>query len=51
MADPERRSVYESDAHVRPASEFVPAGLAHLVTGNRGRLPDARQTPITVVGA
>jgi hypothetical protein len=47
---PERRAVYESDAQMRPDLEFVPAGLDRLVAGNRGRLLDARRTPITVVG-
>jgi hypothetical protein len=33
-----------------PGSEFVPGGLRHLVAGNRGRLLDARRTPVHVTG-
>ena len=45
MAD----TVYESDPQAAPDSEFVAGELALLCVGNRGRLLDARRTPITVV--
>jgi hypothetical protein len=40
--------IYESDPEAAPDSEFVPGELALLVVGNRGRLLDARRTPVTV---
>jgi hypothetical protein len=43
-------SVYQSDPGAAPDSEFVPGGLRHLVAGNRGRLLDARRTPVHVTG-
>jgi hypothetical protein len=42
--------VYASDPRPRPDSDFVPGSLRQLVPGNRGRLLDARRTPVTVVG-
>jgi hypothetical protein len=42
--------VYASDPDIAPDSEFEPGQLRHLVPGNRGRLLDARRTPITVTG-
>jgi hypothetical protein len=42
--------VYESDPRAAPDSDFVAGALAHLVAGNRGRLLDARRTPVAVVG-
>ena len=41
--------VYASDPDQAPDSEFVAGELRHLVVGNRGRLLDARRTPVTVV--
>lgn len=41
-------SVYQSDPGAAPDSGFVPGGLRHLVAGNRGRLLDARRTPVRV---
>ena len=43
-------SVYQSDPGAAPDSEFVRGGLRHLVAGNRGRLLDARRTPVHVTG-
>lgn len=40
--------VYESDPHAAPDSDFVRGELALLVPGNRGRLLDARRTPILI---
>ena len=40
--------VYESDPHTAPDGEFQPAELRLLVAGNRGRLLDARRTPIEI---
>src|SRR5579859_1523639 len=40
--------VYASDPQAAPDSEFVPGELALLVPGNRGRLLDARRTPIVL---
>lgn len=42
--------IYASDPNPAPDSEFAPGELRHLVVGNRGRLLDARRTPITVTG-
>jgi hypothetical protein len=41
--------VYASEEHPAPDSAFAAGELRHLVVGNRGRLLDARRTPITVV--
>ncbi len=41
--------IYESDPNAAPDSGFVPGELHHLVVGNRGRLLDARRTPVEVV--
>ena len=41
--------VYQSDPEAAPDSEFQPAELRLLVAGNRGRLLDARRTPIEIV--
>lgn len=43
-------SVYANDDHAAPDSAFAAGELCFLVAGNRGRLLDARRTPITVVG-
>jgi hypothetical protein len=40
--------IYRSDPDAAHDSEFAPGELRHLVVGNRGRLLDARRTPITV---
>jgi hypothetical protein len=40
--------IYAVDPDVRPDADFVAGDLPHLVSGNRGRLLDARRTPITV---
>ena len=40
--------IYESDPQPAPEADFVPGELAHLVVGNRGRLLDARRTPVEV---
>lgn len=44
----ERVPVYASDPHAALDDEFEPGALSHLVAGNRGRLLDARRTPIVV---
>jgi hypothetical protein len=41
--------VYAADPRPRPDSDFVAGALRQLVAGNRGRLLDARRTPVTVV--
>jgi hypothetical protein len=41
-------AIYQSDPDAAPDTEFVPGDFEHLVIGNRGRLLDARRTPITV---
>ncbi|HET6866787.1 MAG TPA: hypothetical protein VFH80_12790 [Solirubrobacteraceae bacterium] len=38
--------IYASDPDARPDAEFLPGELRYLVIGNRGRLLDARRTPI-----
>jgi hypothetical protein len=43
-------AVYESDPDPEPDANFVAGELRHLVLGNRGRLLDARRTPITITG-
>jgi hypothetical protein len=40
--------IYASDPNAAPDSEFWPGELRYLVAGNRGRLLDARRTPITI---
>jgi hypothetical protein len=40
--------IYVFDPAAPPDTEFLPGELCHLVAGNRGRLLDARRTPITV---
>jgi hypothetical protein len=42
-------TVYESNPEPEDDSRFVPGELAYLVAGNRGRLLDARRTPISVL--
>jgi hypothetical protein len=42
--------VYESDPRAAADSDFAAGELAHLVAGNRGRLLDARRTPVAVTG-
>jgi hypothetical protein len=41
--------VYQSDPQPAPDSDFQPGDLRLLVAGNRGRLLDARRTPIEIV--
>jgi hypothetical protein len=41
--------VYATKQHPEPDSAFAPGELGHLAVGNRGRLLDARRTPVTVV--
>src|SRR5690348_6981465 len=41
-------AVYASDPDAAPDAGFVYGELRHLVVGNRGRLLDARRTPITI---
>jgi hypothetical protein len=41
--------IYASDPDAAPDSDFIASELRHLVAGNRGRLLDARRTPITIV--
>lgn len=40
--------IYASDPNSAPDSEFRSGELRYLVVGNRGRLLDARRTPITI---
>jgi hypothetical protein len=42
-------AVYESNPEMDDDSGYVTGTLDHLVAGNRGRLLDARRTPVTVV--
>jgi hypothetical protein len=46
---PDRVTIYTSDPERAPDADFVPGELALVVAGNRGRLLDARRTPVTVV--
>jgi len=41
--------VYISEENPAPDSAFAPGELRHLAIGNRGRLLDARRTPITII--
>jgi len=41
-------AIYASDPNPAPDSDFAPGELGHLVAGNRGRLLDARRTPVTI---
>jgi hypothetical protein len=40
--------IYQPDPEPAPDTGFVAADLSHLRAGNRGRLLDARRTPLTV---
>jgi hypothetical protein len=40
--------IYESNSDPEPDANFAAGELGHLVKGNRGRLLDARRTPITI---
>jgi hypothetical protein len=42
--------IYAFDPAAPPDTEFLPGELCYLVVGNRGRLLDARRTPIVVTG-
>jgi hypothetical protein len=42
-------TIYASDPERAPDADFVSGELALVVAGNRGRLLDARRTPVTVV--
>ena len=41
-------AVYQSNPEQEDDARFVPGGLAHLVMGTRGRMLDARRTPVFV---
>lgn len=41
-------SAYSSDPSSLPDTAFAPADLEHLAVGNRGRLLDARRTPLRI---
>jgi hypothetical protein len=41
-------SIYEYDEEIRSDSEFLPGSPKFIVPGNRGRLLDARRTPIKI---
>jgi hypothetical protein len=41
-------AIYQSDPDAASDEGFVPGALAYAVAGNRGRLLDARRTPLTV---
>jgi hypothetical protein len=40
--------IYAHDSNAAPDADFVVGELGHLVVGNRGRLLDARRTPIVI---
>jgi hypothetical protein len=40
--------IYQHDSASEPDQEFEPGQMDHLVTGNDGRLLDARRTPVCV---
>lgn len=42
------QQIYESDPEAAPDAEFVSGELRYAVIGNRGRLLDARRTPLSV---
>jgi hypothetical protein len=41
--------IYQCDPSPEPDSEFEPGGMHFLVEGNRGRMLDARRTPVRIV--
>jgi hypothetical protein len=41
--------IYASDPEPEPDTDFLPGELRHLVAGTRGRLLDARRTPVTII--
>lgn len=43
-------AIYQADPESEPDSAFVEGELDHLVPGSRGRLRDARRTPLRVTG-
>ena len=43
-----RGTIYAFDPGARPDSDFIAGDLTRLVVGNRGRLLDARRTPILI---
>lgn len=47
---PDASPVYRFDPDRRPDSEFQQGALSLLVSGNEGRLLDARRTPMRIVG-
>ncbi len=46
---PTRPAVYRSNPRSAPDADFEPGTLAHLALGARGRLLDARRTPVIVL--
>ncbi len=44
-------AVYETNSAQADDDGFITASLEHLVPGNRGRLLDARRTPVTVLAS
>ncbi|HEY5160822.1 MAG TPA: hypothetical protein VII83_07090 [Gaiellaceae bacterium] len=42
--------IYLTDSNQRPDVDFLPGELRYLVGGNKGRLLDARRTPIEITG-
>jgi hypothetical protein len=45
-----RPPIYAFDPAAPPDTEFLAGELCHLVVGNRGRLLDARRTPVAITG-
>ena len=50
MGDPSQADIYASAPDSDPDSLYEPAAIGHLVIGNRGRLLDARRTPVAITG-
>jgi hypothetical protein len=46
----EDEAIYQADSAAADDTGFEPGGLRHLVPGRRGRLLDARRTPVRVSG-
>jgi hypothetical protein len=50
VGDPSQADIYASSPDAEPDSLYKPGAIGHLVVGNRGRLLDARRTPVAITG-
>jgi hypothetical protein len=50
VGGPSQADIYASSPDPEPDSLYEPGAIGHLVVGNRGRLLDARRTPVAITG-